>query len=179
MPLRRVEVLDAAVEDDRQLGARGLEPVDAVVVERRDLAVLLRRQTVEPRLARVHDEGAAAGAGDRIDEALQVGLAVLLVDADAALDGDGHGDALLHGGDAGGDQLRLRHEAGAEAALLHAVGGAADVEVDLVVAETFTDRGGFGERGRIGAAELQRDGMRRRSRGRAGARGRRAGWRAP
>ena len=159
MPRGRVEVFDAAVENDRQLGMRGLEPVHAVVVERRDLAVLLRRQTVEPGLARVHDEGAAAGAGDRIDEALQVGLAVLLIDADAAFDGHRHGDALLHGGDAGGDQLRLRHEAGAEAALLHAVGGAADVEVDLGVAEAFTDRGGFCERGRIGAAELQGDGI--------------------
>ena len=159
MPRGRVEVLDAAVENDRQLGACGLEPVHAVVIERRDLAVLLRRQTVEPRLARVHDEDAAAGAGDRIDKALQVGLAVLLVDADAAFDGHGHGDALLHGGDACGDQLGLRHEAGAEATLLHAVGWAADVEIDLGVAEAFTDGGGFCERGRIAAAELQGDGI--------------------
>ncbi len=63
----------------------------------------------------------------------------------------------LHGRDAIADELRLGHQAGAEAALLHAVGGAADVEVDLVVAEAFADRGGLGERGRVGAAELQRD----------------------
>ena len=41
----------------------------------------------------------------------------------------------LHGGDALGHQLRLRHQAGAEASLLHAIRRAADVEVDLVVAE--------------------------------------------
>src|SRR4029077_7431892 len=105
MPRGRVKVFDATVEHNRQLGMRGLEPVHTVVVERRDLAVLLRRQTVKPRLARVHDEGAAAGAGHRIDEALQVGLTVLLIDADAAFDGHGHGDAPLHRGDADGDQL--------------------------------------------------------------------------
>ena len=53
----------------------------------------------------------------------------------------------------------LGHQAGAEAALLHAVRGAADVEVDLVVAEALADRGGLGEPGRIGAAELQGDRM--------------------
>ena len=37
-------------------------------------------------------------------------------------------------------QLRLRHQAGAEAALLHAVRRAADVEVDLVVAIALADR---------------------------------------
>ena len=64
-----------------------------------------------------------------------------------------------HGGDACGDQIGLGHQAGAEAALLHAVRRTADVEVDLVVAEAFADGGGLGELCGIGAAELQRDGM--------------------
>ena len=75
---------------DLELGVRRLQPVDAVVVERRHLAVLLRRQPLQPGLARMHDEGAAAGAGHRVDEALEVRLAVLVVDADAALDRDRH-----------------------------------------------------------------------------------------
>jgi hypothetical protein len=41
----------------------------------------------------VHDEGAAAGAPHRVDEALQRRLAVLVVDADAALDRDRHAHA--------------------------------------------------------------------------------------
>ncbi len=100
-----------------------------------------------------------AGVGDDIDEALQVALRILLVDTDAALDGDGHFDLPLHGGDAGGDQLRFRHEAGAEASLLHAVRGATDVEVDLVVAEHFADPRRFAERTGIGPAKLQRHRM--------------------
>ncbi len=154
-----VERRDAAVDDDGQLRVRRLEPVDARVVERRHLAVLLRRQTLQPRLARMHDEGAHAGGGDDIDEALQVALAILLVDADAALDGHRNFDLPLHGGDAGRDKLRLGHQAGAEAALLHAVRRAADIEVDLVVAVRLADRRCLGERDRIGAAELQRHGM--------------------
>ena len=138
---------------------RRLQAIDARIVERRHLAVLLRRQPLQPRLAGMHDEGAHAGAGDDVDEALQVALAILLVDADAALDGHRHLDLPLHGRDAGGDKLRLGHQAGAEAALLHAVGRAADIEVDLVVAVRLADRRRLGERGRIGAAELQRHGM--------------------
>ena len=107
----------------------------------------------------MHDESAHAGGGDDIDETLQVALAVLLVDADAALDGHGHVDLPLHGGDARRDQLRLGHQAGAEAALLHAVRRAADIEIDLVVAVGLADRRRLAERHGIGAAELQRHGM--------------------
>ena len=54
------------------------------------------------------------------------------------------------------------HQAGAERARLHAVGRAADIEVDLVIAEIFADAGRLGELLRIGAAELQRHRMLRR-----------------
>ena len=71
----------------------------------------------------------------------------------------GIADRRLHGGDAVADQCRLHHQAGAEAALLHAVGRAADIEIDLVVAEVLADARRFGERRGIAAAELQRDRM--------------------
>ena len=52
---------NAAVDDDRQVRMRGLQPVHEVVVERRDVAVLARRQAFEPGLARVHDQRIGAG----------------------------------------------------------------------------------------------------------------------
>ena len=57
------------------------------------------------------------------------------------------------------DELRLGHQAGAKAAVFHAIRRAADVEIDLVIAETLADARGFRELARIGAAELQRDRM--------------------
>ena len=53
--------------------------------------------------------------------------------------------------------VRRAHQAGAERARLHAVGRAADIEVDLAVAERLADARRLGELVRIGAAELQRD----------------------
>jgi len=53
----------------------------------------------------------------------------------------------------------LRHQAGAEAALLHPVGRAADIEVDLVIAQVGADARALRQRRRIAAAELQRDRM--------------------
>ena len=55
-----------------------------------------------------------------------------------------------------------RHQAGAEAALLHAIGRAADIEIDLVIAEIRADARALRQRVRIGAAELQGDRMLRR-----------------
>ena len=119
----------------------------------------------------MHDDRAAAAAATCLDEGLEVGLGVLVVDADAALNGDRHGDAPAHRRDAVGDERGLGHEAGAEAALLHAVGGAADVEVDLGVAHGLADGGGLGEARGHGAAELQRDGILGPATWRAAARG--------
>jgi hypothetical protein len=50
-------------------------------------------------------------------------------------------------------------QAATNAALLHAVRGATDIEVDLVVAEILADLGRHREVARIGAAELKRHGM--------------------
>ena len=55
MVQRLVDVRDAAVEHDVKTGVRGFEPVDARVIERRDVAILARRETIEPGLARVYD----------------------------------------------------------------------------------------------------------------------------
>jgi hypothetical protein len=87
---RRVEIRDAAVQDDRQIGPRHLETVDAPIVERGHVPVLLRRKPLQPRLARVHDERAAPDCRNLLDEPLQIGFFVLRVDADAALHRDRH-----------------------------------------------------------------------------------------
>ena len=72
-------------------------------------------------------------------------------------------DRRLHRGDAIADQLRLGHQAGAEPAVLHAVGRAADIEIDLVIAEVGADRARTAaSASRIAAAELHRDRMLRR-----------------
>jgi hypothetical protein len=57
-------------------------------------------------------------------------------------------DAIAH-------QRRLRHQAGAEAARLHAVARAADVQVDLVVTVSVARHRRLREDRRIGPAELQ------------------------
>ena len=83
----------------------------------------------------MHDQGVRPGRGRRLGHPVQRLLGILLVDADPALHRHRHGHRRLHGRDAIADEAGLAHQAGAEAAVLHAVGRAADIEVDLVVAE--------------------------------------------
>ena len=52
-------------------------------------------------------------------------------------------------GDAAADELRLGHQAGAEAPFLHAFGRAADIEIDYAVAEALGDARAFGKLGGI------------------------------
>ena len=60
-----VQRVDAAVEHDLRSRMRGLEPIDASVVERRHFAVLPRREALEPGLAGMHDERVDAGRAYR------------------------------------------------------------------------------------------------------------------
>ena len=177
MLLRLLEAADAAIDDDGHIGQRGLQPVDPVVIERRDVAVFLRRQSVEPGLARVHDQRVGAGGDDAARQRIQRDFRILIVDADPAFDGDRNFHRALHRSDAVGDQLRLRHQAGAEAAILHPVRRAADIEIDFVIAEILADLRRGREIARIGAAELQRHRMFAGIEAEQPLRGRHAGWR--
>ena len=107
----------------------------------------------------MHDQRVGAGRDDMSRESRQRFLRILVVDADAAFHRHRDRDRRLHGGDAIADQRRLRHQAGAEAALLHPIRRTADVEIDLVVAEIRADPRAAGERRGIAAAELQRHRM--------------------
>ena len=153
------EAGDAAIDDDGHIGQRGLQPIDPVVIERRDVAVFLRRQSVEPGLAGMHDQRIGAGRDHAARQHIERHLRILIVDADPAFHGDGNFDRALHRGDALGDQRGLRHQAGAEAAVLHPIRRAADIEIDFVVAEILADLGRGREIARIGTAELQRHRM--------------------
>ncbi len=106
--------------------------------------------------------------------AAQRRLRILLVDADAALHRDRDRDRGLHRGDAIADQRGLRHQAGAEAALLHAVGRAADVEIDLAIAELLADARASRERRGIASRRAEARPDARPDRNRAAAAGRRA-----
>ncbi len=142
-----------------QLGAARLEAMHPGVVERRHVAVLLGGESLQPRLARMHDEGVAAGVGDDVDEARKIRVLVLVVDADAALDGDRDRYRFAHGAHGGGHLLRVAHQAGADQVVLHPIAGTADVEVDLVVAPRLGDGRAFGQLAGIAAAQLQGEWM--------------------
>jgi hypothetical protein len=79
---------DAAVDDHLQSGPIALERIRPVVTQRRDFAVFLRRQALEPGIARMHDEHAAARGGHGVDEGEEVIEVVVVVDAQAALHRD-------------------------------------------------------------------------------------------
>ncbi len=87
------------------------------------------------------------------------GFGLLIVHPQPALDRHRNIDRRPHRARAFGHQRRLAHQAGAEAPRLHAVRGAADIEVDLVIAEICADLRRLGQPRRLGPAKLQRHGM--------------------
>src|SRR5262249_62398102 len=128
---RLVDVRDAAIEHGTEIRVRGFEPVDACVIEWRDVAILARRETIEPGLARVYDQRGHTGLLDRAGERFEGFLWILIIDADAAFDRDRQLDRARHGGDADPDKGGVRHQTGAEAPHLHAVRRTTDIRRDL------------------------------------------------
>jgi hypothetical protein len=112
---------DASVGHDSKRGEIALEPVHVVVLERRHLAVLLGRESLEHGVAGVRDERAGARLRDRPDEVANEAVFLDLVDADAVLDGDRHVHRVAHRCHALRHQRGLAHQTRAEAAGLHAL----------------------------------------------------------
>ena len=161
LPLRHrlIEAGEAAVEHNAQMRPLRLQPPHEGIVEGRNVPVLLRRQARQPGLARMHDEDRDARGGAGVHQREQALFRVLIVDADAALDRDRDLHRRAHRRHTLGHQLGLAHQAGAEAARLHPVRRAADIQIDLVIAEAFADPRRLGELPRLRTAELQRDGV--------------------
>jgi len=107
----------------------------------------------------MHDQRVRSSRNDGARQPVQRHFRVLIVDADAAFDRDRHPHRALHRGDTFRHQIRLSHQAGTEAAILHAVRRAADIEVDFIVAEILTDLRAGREVRRVRSAELQRHRM--------------------
>ena len=151
-----VQRFDAAVDRHRKVGEIALQLPDAGVIQRRDLAVLFWTQAGEPGFAGVNNKHLTlALAGDCLNEIAQKLIAVLVVNADTGFHRDRNRHHIAHRLDAVGHQWRIAHQASAKHPVLHAVGGAADVEVDLIIAARLGQlralRQGLG----IAAAELQ------------------------
>src|SRR5476649_2669159 len=89
MVLGLIKRVNAAIDDDREIFDPLLQPMNARVIERRDIPVLARAETVEPGLAGVNDQRIRAGGNDGVGETVERFLDVLIVDAEPALDRDG------------------------------------------------------------------------------------------
>src|SRR5207237_8809966 len=146
---------NAAVDDDLELREVALELINVVILERRDLAVLLGREPLQPGVARVHVVRAATRLRPRADEVTHEAIVLDLVEADAVLHRHRHWHGLADRPHAARDELRLRHQAGAEGAALHALARAADVEIDLVIPVTLPQPRAAYQVFRLAAAELQ------------------------
>ena len=80
------ERLEAAVDHEPVLREIAFECVHHTVLQRWYLAVFLGAESLQPCLARMHDEGGAAGLRHAVDKLAQFLVAVAMVDADAVLD---------------------------------------------------------------------------------------------
>src|SRR5204863_9528361 len=121
--------------------------------------VLFRREALQHRIARVDDEGATPSLGHGADEIAHEAVLLDLVDADAVLHRHRGCYRLADAPHAVGNKARLRHQAGAERAALHAFARAADVEVDFVVAILLAELRAARKLVGLAAAELERHRM--------------------
>eukprot|EP00966_Prymnesium_polylepis_P059266 1373854-Prymnesium_polylepis.2 len=127
----------APVERESQLREVCQQLEDPVVPQRRHGAVLGGVE-VQDGLSSVDDEMSDSCRGDRLDELLEICVAVALVHAEPALDCHRHGpiaDGRLDRDTAGGDSLGVEHESGTVAVARAAtrLRRTAAVEVDLVI----------------------------------------------
>ena len=153
---------NAAIDRNMQIGEIAFHLHHQIVIQRRHIAVFLGAEPLQPRLAGVDGETGDAGGADRFKKSRQDFAWFLLVHTNAAF----HGDFNIRGGDhfgaTLGHQRGFFHQHRAKTARLHPIRGAADVQVDLVIALVIANAGGRGQFHRIRPAQLHCDGVFRR-----------------
>ena len=158
----------AAVEHEYGIRKIALQPRDHVVAQRRDFPVVAGRQALEHRVARMGDEDAAAGVVDLADEVADECIRVVVVQPRRCPTVTGMSTAscmaLMQSATRSGSAIRR----GAECAALHALRGAAAVQVDFVVAPLSAQPGALRQRVRsLPPAAGPRDARPRRNPGAA------------
>ena len=155
-----VQRLDPTVDRQVHLGEGALHLVHERIVERRDVAVFLRAQPLQPGLAGVDRHPRDPRRLESVEKGGQDVTRLLIVDPDPTFHRDlGRCRRGAHRRDAIGDEPGRLHQHRAEGSRLHPVRRAADVEVDLAVAARLGEPGSLGELRGVGAAELQREGL--------------------
>lgn len=89
----------------------------------------------------MHDQGFGAGIDLRLGKTGEIFVVLLPVDTGTMFNRDRYRGRRFQRRHAIGYPHRLQHQASAEAAGLHAVAGAAAVEVDFVIAIVVADAG--------------------------------------
>ena len=144
-----------AIQHDRQLREFSAQTAHATVIQRRNLAVFLRAEPLQPCFARMHDEHVTTRTMHAIDETMQASIVVLVVDTDATFHRHRNLDCGTHRRDAFANERWFAHQAGAKSTGLHALAWAAAVEVDFVVTEVLADARRLRQQCRLRTTELQ------------------------
>ena len=116
-------------------------------------------EPLEPGFARIDGETRHARLRDCLEECRQNRLGPLVIDTDPAFHRHFNRACRDHGGNTFGHKLGPLHQDRAETPRLHPVRGAADIEVDLVIAIVGGDPHSLRQFGGVRPAQLQRNRM--------------------
>src|SRR6185312_1290566 len=151
-PDDRVRLAETTIDDHLQIGESFLYPAHDLISQRRNLPIVLRRQSAEHRFARVDDHGIATGIAQGSHETMKRRV-LRFIETAAGLYGrpappvnhsyphlhrHRHPDGCTHGGHAGDYDFRPLHQVRSEHATRSTVAGATAVQVDLVISRLLT-----------------------------------------
>tara|TARA_R100001369_G_scaffold10419_1_gene23395 strand:+ start:460 stop:894 length:435 start_codon:yes stop_codon:yes gene_type:complete len=125
------------------------------VSQRRFLTIVFGAQTLQYRIAGMHNEYTAPHLIQSADKITHHIVRLVVIKPQAVFNGNRNGNRILHGLDAIGHQARLGHQACAKRAFLNTLRWATAIQVDFVVSPLLASPRRRGQGGRLAAAKLQ------------------------
>ena len=148
-----------AVDLNGDIWSISLELVHQVVAQRRDGAVLLWIQTIQPGLAGMHCEAAAACRRQGVHKVEQFGIGVAIINANPVLYRHWQGAGGRHRFDTAGHLVGIGHQTSPKATFAHLLARATQIEVHLVVVPVGRQAHGLGQQPGIIPPQLQGQGF--------------------
>lgn len=150
-----VDLDDAAIQHDGQIGETLGQAKNALVVQRWNVAVLFGTQARQPGFSGMDDDRIDTAVGHGRNEVAQIAFLIELIDTNSGLDGYRYFNRLAHCRQAITHQLGFFHQASPETTLLNPVRRTTDIEIDLAIAPLRTDTSCLCQLTRLTSTQLQ------------------------
>lgn len=160
--LRILKSGDEEIDEEECLKKEMIEKIEEIIIERRDIEVLIGRKKIKERIERMKKERIGKGLKKMIRKRIKRSLSIMIVKEDKEFESERDGNSIINGGKKERKKIGSKNKERKESKGMEKIRREEEIEIDIVIEEIRKNMRGMNEIGRIGEKKLKRERILRR-----------------